>query len=902
MSNLFSSENTQENLLILQNPLTYGLLAYHCANYAKSGPKVEIDSNLTESFMTMYTIDVNIRSQVDLNIKNCPNLFLKNWKVHEVVKDLKSGYFGVIYLNHKLKKIVLAHKSTDFLKSLKSQLFSGSSLKADIDGVLRNQITLYNANGCCATHRAIEFAKKRSYSVTFTGHSLGAWMAQLSVFYSIDYFKFENVNAITFDGPGALDIIQKIAGPNFDKAKIESNIVGYLSAPNFVNCANSHIGTIYRCFPILETSNKNGKLTFFEKLSAMFLKESPGSITSLYGHWLKNILPYFQLGLDRENNFIKMDKWPSIDFTNFNQAKSQSFKDILRSGISKLFGISNDLGMPQLEKIFEPFFNTTISSSITLSLELFQKKDLISAEKFWLVHKYLDKNTNFKSNATDLVDRFFLEYSAQYRETPKENINKKNITSNQIDQCILKLWKAYVQNNLNIQCEVLRSLLKKIDINTLSNEIKFLETQDETYEAFRQLLHLDKKFYSFVDNLERPRLISNNSLEISQSFLSTSNLTLITNLLTEKKFIIIKGLAKSGKTCMAQLFCQKFYLNFTTCLLNCTSEDQLHKSVLDLLKISTIQENNDNVIEDLVAHLDKTKERVIFILDNTTKIDHIKTFMESFLTLCNVKFIITTRNDMLIKEKKDHGEITTEGSFDLSSLTEDFQSLDDEHKKYLKLVSFFERIPEDNTNREVIKNLQCSSFLVQVNSDNFEVNKCKNMKSILESFQISISLSEIFEFSERLRWPNLIKKNLESIITQVSCQELEHLKNYVLTLDSKRGINFENFLQNLGCKSDFRFRISEDKILNKTEQAKVNLRNTFKRLYELNKSQNYAEYFDLLSKNDTEIIMFFKPKNEGDVTDSLLINDRLHISNTFHNLKVNLSDKNDLRNLYKLMG
>ncbi|CAF1147103.1 unnamed protein product, partial [Brachionus calyciflorus] len=398
------------------------------------------------------------------------------------------------------------------------------------------------------------------------------------------------------------------------------------------------------------------------------------------------------------------------------------------------------------------------------------------------------------------------------------------------------------------------------------------------------------------------------------------------------------------------------------------------------------------------------------------------------------------------------------------------------------------------------------------------------MKSILESFQISISLSEIFEFSERLRWPNLIKKNLESIITQVSCQELEHLKSFVVKLDFKRRINFEKFLQNLQCKLDifydlfklikeidikelqnvidkinnskekkifrkitcmvkylmesneieiyiddlnkvkeyknyvfigntssgkstlinylignkleyykdkddfknkiriketagqmkgpaignailesetdkisyfisderkqifwdlpgfknglikrikhvyqlselfkkinrnfcvvlaidqatfdtdrddslkifiqqvynllssndlssnnfiivqtkvenFCCGISEDAILVKTEQAKVNLRNTFKRLYESNKSQNYAEYFDLLSKNETAIIFFFKPNNVGDVTETILINDRFDSSDTINNLKVNLSlepaDKNDLRNLYKLMG
>ncbi|CAF1142800.1 unnamed protein product, partial [Brachionus calyciflorus] len=174
MFSLFNFKNIQENLLILQNPLTYGLLAYHCANNPKKDSKVEIDSNLTESFKTMYSIDVNLKPQANENIDSCLNEFLKNWKIHEVVEDLESGYFGVIYLNDKLKKIVLAHKSTDFQKS---QLFSGSSLKEDIDGVVRKQITLYNAHGFCATYKTIKLVKEKSYSVTFTGHSLGAWMA-----------------------------------------------------------------------------------------------------------------------------------------------------------------------------------------------------------------------------------------------------------------------------------------------------------------------------------------------------------------------------------------------------------------------------------------------------------------------------------------------------------------------------------------------------------------------------------------------------------------------------------------------------------------------------------------------------------------------------------------------------
>jgi hypothetical protein len=90
-------------------------------------------------------------------------------------------------------------------------------------------------------------------SLSFTGYSFGAWLAEQSVFFCHKDLKKRDVRAVTFESPGSkeyLDILNKSniysAETNFDL--IDLDIVTYLTEPNFVNTCNSHVGKVFRFY------------------------------------------------------------------------------------------------------------------------------------------------------------------------------------------------------------------------------------------------------------------------------------------------------------------------------------------------------------------------------------------------------------------------------------------------------------------------------------------------------------------------------------------------------------------------------------------------------------------------------------------------------------------------------
>lgn len=46
------------------------------------------------------------------------------------------------------------------------------------------------------------------YSLSITGHSLGAYLAELSVYYCLYDFDYCNVRGVTFDGPGSYEMMK----------------------------------------------------------------------------------------------------------------------------------------------------------------------------------------------------------------------------------------------------------------------------------------------------------------------------------------------------------------------------------------------------------------------------------------------------------------------------------------------------------------------------------------------------------------------------------------------------------------------------------------------------------------------------------------------------------------------
>jgi hypothetical protein len=87
------------------------------------------------------------------------------------------------------------------------------------------------------------------YHLSFTGHSLGAFLAELSVSYAVSVLGLENVNAVTFESPGSKESILAIMCRNSEDPSLPSphrlDIISYVCYPNFINVTNEHVGTVY---------------------------------------------------------------------------------------------------------------------------------------------------------------------------------------------------------------------------------------------------------------------------------------------------------------------------------------------------------------------------------------------------------------------------------------------------------------------------------------------------------------------------------------------------------------------------------------------------------------------------------------------------------------------------------
>jgi hypothetical protein len=88
------------------------------------------------------------------------------------------------------------------------------------------------------TRTAVKLAKDKSYQLTVTGHSLGAWLADQSIYYCHRNLGHPDVKAITFDSPGSDKTLSRFRQANIISANDSHQqdleklgIVNYLSSP-----------------------------------------------------------------------------------------------------------------------------------------------------------------------------------------------------------------------------------------------------------------------------------------------------------------------------------------------------------------------------------------------------------------------------------------------------------------------------------------------------------------------------------------------------------------------------------------------------------------------------------------------------------------------------------------------
>lgn len=152
---------------------------------------------------------------------NIPPATVENWRLIDKADINDYGYAGVAYSHPKVKIILIAHRGTE--AKILSNLVTDATLFFDRKPLAQQLAQAFSLR----VRNAAD-----NYQIIETGHSLGGFHAELNAAHF-------GSQCITFDSPGSGDYLQT-------QALESNNFTTYLSLPNSINTAKSHIGKVYR--------------------------------------------------------------------------------------------------------------------------------------------------------------------------------------------------------------------------------------------------------------------------------------------------------------------------------------------------------------------------------------------------------------------------------------------------------------------------------------------------------------------------------------------------------------------------------------------------------------------------------------------------------------------------------
>ncbi|KAF5283924.1 hypothetical protein FQR65_LT13685 [Abscondita terminalis] len=179
-------------------------------------------------------------------------------------KKLFHGYFGVCFWNPKLCQIVVAHRGT--VPSNFGALYSDAMLS------IGSKRTNQAESATTFVYKVGEIIKSKMnndgsrYQLSITGHSLGAWLAQMTT-YTLKYFTLRdgkfvedhnysaNIHAhtVVFESPGCKKNMEELCRhfvPSYIKRRFGNyyslDMTVYLSEINAINSINEHVGSVYK--------------------------------------------------------------------------------------------------------------------------------------------------------------------------------------------------------------------------------------------------------------------------------------------------------------------------------------------------------------------------------------------------------------------------------------------------------------------------------------------------------------------------------------------------------------------------------------------------------------------------------------------------------------------------------
>ena len=226
------------------------------------------------------------------------------WDVEQATYDDKTGFGSALYVNPTTHQVVLAFQGTDPM--------SLADIEEDIAGILASGITNQQSLVFQATQQAVKYVQDTGFHLSITGHSLGAFLAELAVYFCYHHLSHTDVQGVVFDSPGSLDWLRerKPNIPNGEAFEVFMNrlpVSTYLSAPNLINSCNGHIGTVYRLYPKLKFDE------WYEKAVSFVLPAtSKGILQATKGHLFDVILPCFNQTTGEPSHYTRVNDWPKL--------------------------------------------------------------------------------------------------------------------------------------------------------------------------------------------------------------------------------------------------------------------------------------------------------------------------------------------------------------------------------------------------------------------------------------------------------------------------------------------------------------------------------------------------------------------------------------------------------------
>lgn len=291
----------------------------------------------------------------------------KNWKVIEIFKiensASSSNYFSALFYNKYKGQAILSHRGieanvSDFFKK-------ESSLSDDLHGILVHEYIGQLVKCYEVTERCYKIAKELRCTLSFTGFSNGAWLAENCLYFCEKYIKADYIfdfedffevqtKAVLFESPGIFrtknEYTTNIISNEYEFDIKSLNIVNYLLSPNLMNSINYHVGIVYRLFLDEKDNIELKQREFLDKFSnipligkkiteySVEIRFLFNGLNSMFNKIvLKKILDNcFNSDTQMAINYCQMTNWPliKIDFDknlkeNLKVLLDQTFESLL---------------------------------------------------------------------------------------------------------------------------------------------------------------------------------------------------------------------------------------------------------------------------------------------------------------------------------------------------------------------------------------------------------------------------------------------------------------------------------------------------------------------------------------------------------------------------------------------